>query len=172
MKYDVCVFGGCSLDEMYYIDNNGNIPQVPSIAFGGKGANQAIAARRAGASVSIISRLGKDSIGQRILENFVYNGVSTNNIELVEGLENDYSKIFIDPNDKDNDIHRFGKAIDSFTPAMVERYKDILLNSKIVIAQMKVPKEVSVELINFCYKHNKPIIIKTLPIVFTFLLLF
>lgn len=160
MKYDICVFGGCSLDQTYYLDENGVIPKNPDvIAYGGKGANQAVAASRAGARVTIITRLGKDEIGQKILENLVYNGISTNNVEVVEGLENDYAKILIDAKEKDNVIERFGKAIDSFTPDMIDRYKKVILNSKIVVAQMKVPKEVSIELINFCYENNKPIII-------------
>ena len=93
MKYDICVFGGCALDSFYFKDENGNLPEVPSLVLpGGKGANQAVAASRAGARVTMISRLGKDEIGQKILENLVYNNITTNNIEVVEGLQNDCSK--------------------------------------------------------------------------------
>lgn len=160
MRYDICVFGGCALDQMYYKDETGKIPNNPNIMVpGGKGANQAVAASRAGAKVAIITRLGKDEIGQSILDNLVYNGVYTNNVEIVEGLKNDYSKVYIDEKSKDNDIERFNGAIDSFTPDMVLKYKKVLLESKMVVAQMKVPKEVSVELINFCYDNNIPIII-------------
>ena len=91
MKYDICVFGGCALDSFFYKDENGMVPSNPSlISPGGKGANQAVAASRAGAKVTIVSRLGKDNIGQRILENLVYNNIATNNVELVEGLQNDF----------------------------------------------------------------------------------
>ena len=160
MRYDVCVFGGCSLDQMYYLDDNGNVPNYPEILVpGGKGANQAVAASRAGARTTIITRIGKDEIGQNILENLAYNGVTTNNVEIVEGLENDSSKIYIDNVNKDNKIERFSGAINSFTPDMVEKYKAVLLSSKIVVAQMKIPKEVSVELINFCYNKHVPVII-------------
>ena len=101
----------------------------------------------------MISRLGKDEIGHKILENLVYNNITTNNIEVVEGLQNDCSNIIIDNKTKDNEIIRFAGAIDSFTPDMIKKKKKVLLNSKIVVAQMKVPKEVSVELINFCYDN-------------------
>ena len=160
MKYDICVFGGCALDSFYFKDENGNLPEVPSLVLpGGKGANQAVAASRAGARVTMISRLGKDEIGQKILENLVYNNITTNNIEVVEGLQNDCSNIIIDNKTKDNEIIRFAGAIDSFTPDMIDRYKKVLLNSKIVVAQMKVPKEVSVELINFCYDNGIPLVV-------------
>ena len=160
MKYDICVFGGCALDSFYYKNVNGEIPENPSLILpGGKGANQAVAAARAGAKVTMISRLGKDDIGHKILENLVYNNVTTNNIEVVDGLQNDCSNIIIDEKTKDNEIIRFVGAIDSFTVDMVERYKKVLLNSKIVVAQMKIPKEVSVALINFCYDNKIPIVI-------------
>ena len=160
MNYDICVFGGCALDSFYYKDEFGNIPEVPSLILpGGKGANQAVAAARAGASVTMISKLGKDSTGQKILENLIYNNVTTNNVEVVEGLQNDCANVIIDEKNKDNDIVRFAGAIDSFTPDMINLYKNVLLHSKIVVAQMKVAKEVSVELINFCYKHKIPLII-------------
>ena len=44
-KYDVCVVGGCSIDMTCY-DTDMNKTEID---FGGKGANQAVAAARAGA---------------------------------------------------------------------------------------------------------------------------
>ena len=160
MKYDVCVFGGCSMDQMFYLDSNEKIKDIPDIIVpGGKGANQAVAAARAGAKVTIISRIGKDYIGQKILDNFQHNGVFTNSIEIVENLVNDSSKIYIDSKTKDNTIVRETGAIDSFTKDMINKYSSVLNNSKIIVAQLKIPKEVTEELINFCYENNKPIII-------------
>lgn len=160
MKYDICVFGGCALDQFYYKDENGQVPENPSLVSpGGKGANQAVAAARAGAKVTMITRLGKDDIGQKILENLVYNNITTNNVEMIEGLSNDYAKIIVDEKTKDNDIQRFAGAIDSFSSDMISRYEKVLMQSKIVIAQLKVPKEVSVELIDFCYANNIPLVL-------------
>jgi len=160
MRYDICVFGGCSLDMMYYADSDGRYSDQPNLLVpGGKGANQAVAASRAGARVAIITRIGKDEIGQSILDNLQYNGIFTNNVEVVDGLANDSSKIYINAHDKDNNIVRTDVAISSFTVDMVDRYKNVLLNSKMVVAQMKIAKEVSVALINFCYENNIPITI-------------
>lgn len=160
MKYDICVFGGCSLDMMFYGQEDGTFRETPDkVVPGGKAANQAVAAARAGAKVAIITRLGKDKIGTTIVDNLQYNGVFTNNVEMVEGLENDSANIFIDPVTKDNEIVRKTGAIDSFSPGIIERYKDVLLNSKVIVCQLKVPKEVSVELIEFCHKHKKPLIL-------------
>ena len=160
MNYDICVLGGCALDQTFFADERGNYPDRPQVIVpGGKAANQAVAAARAGANVTIITRLGKDEKGQQILDNLVYNGVHTNNVEMIEGLNNDVANIYIDEKNKDNEIKRISGAIDSFTPDMVEKYKNVILHSKVVVAQMKAPKEFSVALINFCYENNIPIVI-------------
>lgn len=160
MKYDICVFGGCSMDMMFYGKEDGTFGEQPDKSVpGGKAANQAVAAARAGSRVAIITRLGKDKVGTSIVDNLQYNGVFTNNVEMVEALENDCANIYIDPVTKDNEIIRKTGAIDSFSPGIIERYKDVLLSSKVIVAQLKVPKEVTVELIEFCHKHKKPLIL-------------
>jgi len=78
---------------------------------------------------------------------------------MIEGLNNDCSYIRVENKSRDNHIERETGAIDNFTVDMIEKNKDILLSSKMVVAQMKAPKEVSIALINFCHKNNIPIIV-------------
>ena len=85
MKYDVCVFGGCSIDQMFYQNIDGTYSDMPNLkTYGGKGANQAVAAARAGGKTTIISRIGKDSIGKSIIENLNFNMVNTSNVEMLD----------------------------------------------------------------------------------------
>lgn len=157
---DVCVFGGCSQDLIFYQKPDGTYSDLPDIRVpGGKGANQALAASRAGAKTTIISRLGNDEIGRNIVDNLKNNGIDVSHIEMVDNLENDYSTIKVNIADKDNEIERFSGAINSFTPDMIEKYSDVILQSKIIVCQLKVPKEVTEMLINFCYDHGKTLIL-------------
>lgn len=160
MKYDVCVFGGCALDQTFFQKIDGSFQDVPDvIAPGGKGANQAIAAAKAGAKTAMISRIGKDEIGNKILNNLMFYGIDTSCVEVEKGLNNDYGNIYINVKDKDNTIERFTGAINSFTPDMVHKYEDVILKSKIIMCQLKVPKEVAEELIHFCYQNKKTLIL-------------
>lgn len=160
MKYDVCVFGGCSVDYMFYQDKDKNYPKVPDMMVpGGKGSNQAVASSRAGAKTTIITKIGNDEVGRNILNNFVYNNVDTSSVELVKNLENDYANIYINNSDKDNEIERFGNAIDSFDISLIKNHQDTILNSKIICCQLKCPIEVTEELIDFCYQNNKFLIL-------------
>lgn len=160
MKYDICVFGGCSIDQMFYQNVDGSYNKTPdAITPGGKGANQAVAAARAGAKTTIISKLGKDKIGQSIIDNLKTNFVDTSHIELIDGLQNDYSDIHINIKDKDNDIKRYSGAIDSFTVDMIDNNEQVLLNSNIIVCQLKCPLEVTERLIDFCHKNSKTIIL-------------
>lgn len=160
MKFDVCVFGGCSLDMVYYQKADGTYNLTADMKVpGGKGSNQAVAAARAGAKTTIISKVAKDDVGKNIIENLNFNGVDTSKIEMVENIDNDYSKIKINLKDKDNEIERFSGAINSFSPDMVDYYAETLLNSKIIVCQLKVPKEVTEKLINFCYENEKHLIL-------------
>lgn len=160
MKYDVCVLGGCSVDMMFYQKADGSYNEQPEMCVpGGKGSNQAVAASRAGAKTTIITRIGKDEIGKNILENLKFNMVDTLHVEMIDGLKNDYSNIKIKLKDKENEIERFSGAINSFTPDIIDRYSDVLLNSKIIECQLKVPKEVTEKLIDFCHENDKILIL-------------
>ena len=159
MKYDVCVFGGCSIDQMFYQNIDGSYNEIPNFkTYGGKGSNQAVASARAGGKTTIISRVGKDDIGKSIIENLSLNMVDTSNVEMLD-IDNDYSSVYINIEDKDNDIKRHSGAIDSFTKDMVENNRDVLLNSSVILCQLKCPLDVTEELINFCYKNNKILIL-------------
>lgn len=78
----IVVFGSINMDLMASV---AAIPKAGETVlsstydtlFGGKGANQAVAAARAGAVVSMVGRIGKDHFGQACHENLAAHGVST-----------------------------------------------------------------------------------------------
>ena len=51
-----------------------------STAEGGKGANQAVACARMGASVALVGRVGRDDFGRRLVEALVVEGVDVGGV--------------------------------------------------------------------------------------------
>jgi len=65
-------------------------------AFGGKGANQAVAASRAGAGVSMVACLGFDSAGDSYLENLKRNGIDIRFVRQDERASSGIALIMVD----------------------------------------------------------------------------
>jgi len=146
------------MDNTYFVKGEGYSATPDESVPGGKGANQAVAAARAGADVAIITRLGDDETGKAIVDALQKNGVDTSSVEMEMGLQNDVAHIYIDA-DGDNSMRRQTGAIDSFTPELVQRHAEEILAADYVVAQLKAPKEFSVELINFCHANGKTLIL-------------
>lgn len=156
-KYDVCVVGGCSIDMTCY-DTDMNKTEID---FGGKGANQAVAAARAGAKTCIVTILGNDKYCGLIKDNF-----SKNNVEIFAKIAqnevNDLAKITITKGD--NSIERVGKIITLFDKSLIDEFKNVILSSKYVVLQNKTSYDFTKNLIEFCYENKiKTILTPTKP---------
>jgi ribokinase len=68
------------------------------LGFGGKGANQAVAAHLCGAEVFIVARAGSDLFGPATIENFQKLGIDTTYVKQVEGISTGVAPIFVEPN--------------------------------------------------------------------------
>ncbi|MBE5745833.1 MAG: ribokinase [Clostridiales bacterium] len=156
-KY-ILVFGGSSIDFLYKETSEGYKTEPTSINFGGKGANQAVAASRAGYNVKIITCVGNDATGKLILQNLKNNNVDINNCELINGVSNDVNDIKVSIAGENEIIRKTG-AINAFTKELIDKNAEIIKNAEIVIAQYKIPQEVSEYLIDFCYKNNVKIVV-------------
>src|SRR5213080_2312412 len=56
------------------------------LGFGGKGANQAVAARMCGARVSMVARVGDDLFGPATVKNFTSKGIDASYVRLTPGI--------------------------------------------------------------------------------------
>src|SRR4249920_1575967 len=65
------------------------------LGFGGKGANQAVAARLCGANVGMVARVGSDLFGPATIENFKKQGIDATHVKQVEGVSSGVAPIFV-----------------------------------------------------------------------------
>src|SRR5450756_518918 len=64
-----------------------------SLGFGGKGANQAVAARLCGAEVAMVARVGDDLFGPANIENFAARGIDTSRVLTTPGVSSGVAPI-------------------------------------------------------------------------------
>lgn len=106
---------------------------------GGKGANQAVAAARLGAEVTMIGRVGDDVYGSTILKNLNLNGVDTSYVEPVPDIASGTAHITLA--EGDNSIIVVKGANDWITPDYVQKASAVIKDADIVMIQQEIPEE-------------------------------
>lgn len=128
---------------------------------GGKGANQAVAAARLGAEVVMIGRVGDDTLGTDILENFKANRVNTSNVKPVTHSESGTAHIILA--EGDNSIVVVEAANREVTPAYVDETAEAIRNADIVLIQQEIPEETVIHVSQLCAKYKIPLLLNPAP---------
>lgn len=128
---------------------------------GGKGANQAVAAARLGAEVTMIGCVGEDSFGEMILSNLKSNGVMTDYVEPVTGMESGTAHIILA--EGDNSIVVVKAANDRITPEYVDQAAEVIQAADIVLIQQEIPEETVIHVSELCAKYQVPLMLNPAP---------
>ena len=107
---------------------------------GGKGSNQAVAAARAGAEVSFISRLGKDAFGEIALATWKAEGI-TPRVALSDSEPTGAAYIFVSDETGENAIIVVPGAAGGISAADVERERGAIEGAKVFVTQLEQPIE-------------------------------
>ncbi|WP_445495719.1 ribokinase [Photorhabdus sp. SF281] len=110
------------------------------IAFGGKGANQAVAAGRSGADIAFIACVGEDDIGLRICQQLAMDNIKTSGIEVIEGETTGVALIFVNQQGE-NVIGINTGANAALTPEYFYRYQNIIEEADALLMQLESPLE-------------------------------
>jgi len=132
------------------------------LGFGGKGANQAVAARLCGADVFMVARVGTDLFGPATIENFRRLGIDSTHVKQVKGLSSGVAPIFVDPSGQ-NRILVVKGANDALTPADVDAAAETLKAADCIVLQFEIPLETVYHTVAFARQHNIPCIVNPAP---------
>jgi ribokinase len=105
---------------------------------GGKGANQAVAAARAGAEVRMIGRVGEDAAGERMLEDLRREGVDTAEVTALTGEATGTAYITVTA-DGENTIVVEPGANARLSADDVAAHREALAGAAVMLAQLEVP---------------------------------
>ena len=69
-----------------------------NLGFGGKGSNQAVAARLCGAEVLMVAKVGGDLFGRATIDNFTSFGIDTQHVQIIDDAPTGVAPIFVELN--------------------------------------------------------------------------
>lgn len=145
MSSKIVVVGSSNTDMII------KVPHVPvpgetiiggtfSTAAGGKGANQAVAAARAGGDVTFVARVGQDMFGQQAKDGFVKDNINVDHVLSDKDAPSGVALIFVGE-DGENSIAVASGANANLSPSDVESAGDAISSADILIMQLETPLE-------------------------------
>ena len=145
MKPKLVVIGSSNTDMMIQLDRLPRPGETVlggefTAAAGGKGANQAVAAVRAGGDVTFVARVGRDPFGDEALAGFTRDGIHTDFVFRDPRAPSGVALIFVARNGE-NSIAVAGGANQRLSPADVKRAEPAIAKASAVVLQLETPLE-------------------------------
>jgi ribokinase len=130
---------------------------------GGKGANQAVAAARAGGDVTFLGAYGDDTFGAAARERLSKEGIRLDYFRCVTGTPSGVALILVDGVTRDNLIAVAKSANEAVDPAMILTARAAFEAADVVISQLEIRDEAVEAVSRICKEVGKPLILNPAP---------
>ena len=145
MSSKIAVVGSSNTDMIIKVER---IPKpgetviggIFSTAAGGKGANQAVGAARAGGDITFIARVGSDMFGDSAVAGFAQDGIDASHVLRDEDAPSGVALIFVDAKGE-NSIAVASGANASLTPADISAASEAITSADMLVMQLETPIE-------------------------------
>lgn len=139
----ITVIGSMNMDLMVRCEalpNPGQTILAKSSAeiCGGKGANQAVAAARAGGDVTMVGRVGDDAFADRLVGNLNQSGIRSDHVVRTEGCASGIAVVAVDDSGQ-NSIMVVPGSNAFVSVGDIEDARSIIESSDVVLLQLEVP---------------------------------
>ena len=128
---------------------------------GGKGANQAVAAARLGAKVTLVGAVGRDAFGDQLLHGLASEGIDLAHVARRDAVGSGTASITVA--EGDNQIVVVPAANASVTPAQVTGARTLIERADAVLVQMEVPLETVGATVRVGHAAGVPVILNPAP---------
>lgn len=122
------------------------VPEPDRLRHGGKGANQAIAARAAGADTTFLGKVGPDHAAYGVLEALRDAGVDASAVGIANAPTGT-AEVFVDPDGENRIVVRRG-ANDAVDSAYIDEQYDLTRSADCLLLQNEIPVEPVAELLD------------------------
>ncbi|MFZ3590030.1 ribokinase [Bacillus sp. DJP31] len=166
MTNKITVIGSINMD---LVTRTTSLPQMGETVLGssflttpgGKGANQAVAAAKLGADVTLIGCVGDDMFGDQLKRHLQNQGVRTDYIKTVK-VETGIASITLA--NGDNSIIVVPGANSELSVQMVEELEHEIAGSKVLLLQLEIPLATVYKAVELANKHKVRVILNPAPI--------
>ena len=132
-------------------------------SFGGKGANQAVAAAKLGADVVMVTNLGDDALGLSALKNFEDYGIDTGHVRRIANQSTGTATILVDAGTGDNAILIVAGANGDLSSADVDAASEALKRCDLILLQLEIQLETAYAAIRFGAKNGVRTVLNPAP---------
>lgn len=169
MGKKVTVFGSFVVDLM------GRTPHLPTpgetvkgsvfkMGPGGKGFNQGVAAHKAGADVTMVTKLGKDSFADIALNAMNSLNMPTERVLFTEDVETGCALIMVDENSSQNEIVVILGACSTIEDKEVDSLEELLDESEYLLTQLETNVSSVERIVDMAYRKGTKVILNTAPV--------
>lgn len=129
---------------------------------GGKGANQAVAAARAGGNVTFVACIGNDAFGKKAKEAYEKEGINTSYVKTIDQAATGVALINV-ADSGENSISVAPGANSFLTPEDIAALENVISEADVVLMQLEVPMETIEKAIELANKHMVKVILNPAP---------
>ena len=163
----IAVVGSANVDLVSLTDNFPRPGETVfgdhfDLGFGGKGANQAVAASYCGAEVHMVARVGEDLFGPATIKNFKTLGIGARHVKTVKGVSTGVAPIFVDSTGQNRIVVVKG-ANDKLTSRGVEEAAPMLKRADAIVMQFEISLSTIYHTVRFAKKHGIRSILNPAP---------
>lgn len=165
----VCVVGSFMMDLVAHAPRRPRTGETLvgsdfSTHLGGKGFNQAVAARRAGAATSLIGRLGKDEFASSFRQLLAVEGIESSGVTTDEVEGTGVGLPVVEP-DGQNSIIIVPRSNLGVTPADVEAAAELIEAADVLLLQLELPVDSAVAAARIARAARTTVVVNPAPVV-------
>ena len=167
MKNKIVVIGSSNVDLIMKMDHLPEKGETVTDAvfmqvYGGKGANQAVVAARAGGKVAFVNCVGQDAYTPQMVQNYKNDGIDTRFVFQEENIASGHALIMIDQAGN-NIISVAPGANNLLTPSKIDKALSIINEAAMIVMQFEIPEETIKYVIDLANKKNIPVLWNVAP---------
>lgn len=132
------------------------------VAFGGKGANRAVAAGRSGANIAFIACTGDDDTGERVRKQLASDNIDIAPVSVVAGESTGVALIFVNA-EGENVIGIHAGANAALTTERVEAQRGIIAGAEALLMQLESPVESVLAAAKIAHENHTSVVLNPAP---------